>query len=53
MILGEDRFFDAFKVTVCNICGSEVLAKGLDLHVREHATYFYVEEMLDGQKYED
>ena len=53
MIITVTNFFDAFKMAVCNFCGREVLANGLESHVKEHAIYWSVEEELHGQEEKD
>lgn len=50
MTLVVANFFDAFKMDVCSICGREVLANGLEFHIKEHAIYWSVEEELNEQE---
>lgn len=40
------NFFDAFKMTACEICGKEVLANGVEMHLNEHGVY---EEEIDDE----
>ena len=41
------NFFDAFKMTSCEVCGRDVVLNGLSFHLAEHEIYVVEEEYVD------
>lgn len=47
------KFFDAFKMATCEVCGREVVFNGLEFHLNEHGIYeeeTFVIEDDDGEE---